>query len=89
MSTARNPMTATFQTNLTDTTYNGWENYETWNVSLWIQNDEYLYNCARKCDSYNEFVDYMMFNDGTTPDGVSYKDAQLNIVELDEMIAEL
>ena len=82
-------MTTTFQTDLTDTTYNGWTNYETWNVSLWIQNDEYLYNCARKCDSYNEFVDYMMFNDGTTPDGVSYKDAQLNIVELDEMIAEL
>jgi hypothetical protein len=28
-----------------DTTYNGWTNYETWNVALWLANEEpsYLY----------------------------------------------
>jgi hypothetical protein len=27
----------------TDTAYNGWTNYETWNVGLWLSNDEGLY----------------------------------------------
>ena len=39
---------STFQTTIEDTTYNGWENYETWNVALWIGNDEGLYNLARR-----------------------------------------
>ncbi len=85
-------MTSTYQTNLTDTRYNGWENYETWNVSLWIGNDEGLYEIARLCETYSDFVDALegcSLNDLSTPDGVSYKDAQLNTVELDEMMAEL
>lgn len=28
---------------MTDKTYNGWTNYETWLVNLWIQNDADLY----------------------------------------------
>lgn len=27
-----------------DTTYNGWTNYETWNVKLWMDNDEGSYH---------------------------------------------
>ena len=26
-----------------DTSYNGWSNYETWNVNLWLSNDEPTY----------------------------------------------
>ena len=30
-----------------DKTYNGWTNYETWNVALWLGNDEGAYlTCA-------------------------------------------
>jgi hypothetical protein len=29
------------------TKYNGHKNHAAWNVSLWINNDEGLYNCAR------------------------------------------
>jgi len=39
-------MSTTFQSNVLDTSYNGWENYETWNVALWLQNDEGLYHLA-------------------------------------------
>ena len=35
-------------TNTTDKTYNGWTNYETWNVKLWMDNDEGLYNYWRE-----------------------------------------
>ena len=31
-----------------DNTYNGHKNYNAWNVSLWINNDESLYRMARR-----------------------------------------
>jgi hypothetical protein len=30
--------------NATDKTYNGWTNYETWAVKLWMDNEEGTYN---------------------------------------------
>ena len=39
-------MTATYQADLLspDKEYNGWTNYETWNVGLWLGGDEGLYD---------------------------------------------
>lgn len=31
---------------MTEDTYNGWKNYPTWVVNLWLSNDEGLYNEA-------------------------------------------
>ncbi len=75
--------------NFLDETYNGWANWETWNVALWIGNDEYFYKEALKSYSYSNFVERMGFEDSATPDGAKYVSPELNIAELDAMIDEL
>ena len=74
---------------MTDTTYNGWTNYHTWNVSLYIQNEYELYRTARGCDTYQDFLNWSGLEGSVTPDGVSWTDPVLNIDELNEMISEL
>jgi len=74
----------------TNTTFNGWANYETWNVSLWIQNEFYLYQLAQGCRSYEQFQALMTDSEQfITPDGVSWTHPTLDTDELDEMIAEI
>lgn len=60
--------------------FNGHRSYNAWNVSLWINNDEGLYNLARQCVRSNrrngrdaaarEFCEVMQ--GAKTPDGVPY-----------------
>ena len=70
--------------------YNGWTNYQTWNVNLWIQNDEGLYSIAQDAGDYQTFV-HMMRDLGSmeTPDGVAWNDSGINASELNENIAIL
>lgn len=32
-----------------DPSYNGWKNWQTWNVALWLGNDEGLYRAMQHC----------------------------------------
>ena len=78
-----------------DITFNGWANYETHNVALWIQNDEGLYNIAREITRgtihpYGDFVDTMLLlGSKGTPDGVSWSHPNLSYDELNEMMEDL
>lgn len=78
-------------------TYEGWANYHTWNVALWIANEKPLYDAAVKyaigCPdaTYEEFIASRDFPDQygeITPDGVSWIDPTLDIAELDRFIRD-
>lgn len=81
-------------------TYEGWANYHTWNVALWICNDEPLYYEALHYSSayfnqdtatYAAFVEEVMDSrwGDITPDGVSWTDPTLDHAELDDFIRGL
>lgn len=75
---------------MSDTTYHGWKNRATWNVALWLGNDEDLYRLSRRFVNYKDLAEHLRLNyDLTgTPDGVRYDDEELDTYALDEWLMD-
>jgi len=65
--------------------YNGWTNWETWNIAMWIGNDEML-NRIMTLSAKGDWEMFkalaMQFGITKTPDGVSFEDPEVNQDEL-------
>ncbi len=68
--------------------YNGYENYETWNVAQYINNDWYM--IARQCKDFDEFKLWLYAESiYETPDNVKLRDEKLDTRTLSEVIIEV
>jgi hypothetical protein len=76
--------------------YQGWANYETWNVALIINNEYKLYLSA--CDfmklykgamPYKDWVEHAGLNDKETIDSVPFISDKLSYAELNQMMKGL
>ena len=54
-----------------DTTYNGWTNYETWAVALWIDNEQYT--AERALEMAREYASEPNINKLTGRDQTAYQ----------------
>ena len=84
------PKTVQPSINLWDTPekYNGWHDWTTWSVPIWIRNDQTYYSIAKDCKDYMDFLYEMhsMIGSFATPDGADWGEA--NIEEMNEVIEE-
>lgn len=67
--------------------YNGFSNYATWNVALWLNNEPSFYNAARKCRNYSEYLTrYTTCFEDATPDGVQWASPEVNAAEVNAAV---
>ena len=83
----------------TEAGYEGWKNRATWNIALWVNNDEPLYRSAveyvrarkakGKRPSWSNFVAAVGLAGERTPDRFAFDGAKLDRKALTEMLAEI
>lgn len=68
----------------------GWKNYETWNVTLWLANDEQLYAIAKRCSNKKQLVEVLKTRGiKATPDGVQFDNRHVNATELRQFLRSI
>ena len=78
--------------------YNGWANWETWNLNLWLQNDEFAYrSMSQQLRSLTEAPSYedarwiaeIALGNNATPDGVLLDDHAICWQEIAKAMGEI
>lgn len=76
-------------------TYNGWKNRATWNVALWIDNEEWIYRACvdfmktyKGKKPYTSFIRSMGMQEERTPDRFKWLSSSLCYSELNKFMKD-
>ena len=76
--------------------YNGWKNYQTWNVALYLQNTEWIYRLAKQFmrdytgrAPYADFIYSSSLWNGKTDDGIKWNGSKISYREMNELMKDL